>query len=112
MENNEKSKRNLDELIPESVEIGNNIEKKTMTENNEPILWLDPGCLVPDPDQPRKDFNEEALNELADSIKTHGMFQPILVTKTDAGYVLVAGERRWLAAKKAGIKEVPVIVKE
>ncbi len=111
MENNAKSKRNLDELIPESVEIGNNIEKDD-DRKYEPILWIDPGCLVPDRDQPRKDFNEEALNELADSIKTHGMFQPILVTKTDTGYVVVAGERRWLAAKKAGIKEVPVIVKE
>ncbi len=104
--------RGLDALIPDSVEVGSNVERKTETENKDQILWVKLSRLEPDPDQPRKDFGEDEINELADSIKTHGVFQPLLVQKKDRGYMIVAGERRWRAAKIAGLKEVPVIVRE
>lgn len=104
--------RGLDALIPASVEVGSNAERKTETENKDQILWVKLSRLEPDPEQPRKDFGEDEINELADSIKTHGVFQPLLVQKKDRGYMIVAGERRWRAAKIAGLHEVPVIVRE
>jgi len=63
-------------------------------------------------EQPRKLFNEDALQELADSITQHGIIEPLVVTKRDKYYLLVSGERRWRAAMKAGLKEVPVVVKD
>ena len=63
-------------------------------------------------DQPRKQFNEDALQELADSITQHGVIEPLIVTKRDNYYLLVSGERRWRASMKAGLKEVPVVVKD
>ena len=69
--------------------------------------------IEPNKAQPRKDFDEEALASLADSIKEHGVIQPLLVRPMDNGsYQLVAGERRWRAARMAGMSEVPVIIKE
>lgn len=62
--------------------------------------------------QPRRFFDEEALRELSDSIKEHGVVQPIIVRKTDDNYQIVAGERRWRAARLAGLKTVPVVVKD
>lgn len=62
--------------------------------------------------QPRKQFNEESLEELADSIKQHGVIEPLVVTKRDNYYLLVSGERRWRASMKAGLKEVPVVIKD
>ena len=70
------------------------------------------GKLIVNPFQPRKIFNEEALKELAESIKEHGIIQPIVVRKKDKKYEIIAGERRFRAAKLAGLKEVPAIVKE
>lgn len=63
-------------------------------------------------DQPRKQFNEDALQELADSITQHGIIEPLVVTKRDDYYLLVSGERRWRAAMKAGLTEVPVVIKD
>lgn len=63
-------------------------------------------------DQPRKQFNEDALQELADSIAQHGIIEPLIVTKRKNYYLLVSGERRWRAAMKAGLKEVPVVIKD
>ncbi|MBQ4059658.1 MAG: ParB/RepB/Spo0J family partition protein [Lachnospiraceae bacterium] len=63
-------------------------------------------------EQPRKLFNEDALQELADSITQHGVIEPVVVTKRDNYYLLVSGERRWRAAMKAGLKEIPVVVKD
>ena len=68
--------------------------------------------IRPNPYQPRKTFNEEALNELAESIKNYGVFQPIIVKKSIKGYDLIAGERRLRASKLAGMETIPAIVKE
>lgn len=68
--------------------------------------------IEPNSGQPRKDFDEESLNELAASIKEHGVIQPIIVRKTGQTYHIIAGERRWRAARLAGLKEIPAIVRE
>lgn len=68
--------------------------------------------IEPNKEQPRKNFDEDALIELAESIKQHGMLQPIIVQEKNEYYEIIAGERRWRAAKMAGLKEVPVIVKQ
>lgn len=68
--------------------------------------------IEPNRDQPRKNFDEDALLELADSIKQFGVIQPLIVQKRDTYYEIIAGERRWRAAKLAGLKEIPVIIKE
>ena len=68
--------------------------------------------IEPNKEQPRKDFNEDALRELADSINQFGVIQPIVLQKREKTYEIIAGERRWRAAKLAGLKEIPAIVKE
>ena len=68
--------------------------------------------IEPNRDQPRKEFNEDALQELAESIKNHGMIQPIVVRPKGKQYEIVSGERRWRAARLAGLKDVPVVIKE
>lgn len=68
--------------------------------------------VEPNRDQPRKRFDEEALDELAESIKRYGLIQPIVVAKKDNYYQIIAGERRWRASKKAGLTEIPAIVRE
>lgn len=68
--------------------------------------------IAPSRYQPRKGFNEKKLAELTDSIKEKGIIEPLIVRKTDGGYELIVGERRWRAAQSAGIKEVPVIVRD
>ena len=67
--------------------------------------------IIRDEDQPRREFSEEALNALASSIKEHGVLQPIVVTKEDGKYKIVAGERRWRSAKLAGLEKIPAIVR-
>ncbi|MBO5488327.1 MAG: ParB/RepB/Spo0J family partition protein, partial [Eubacterium sp.] len=68
--------------------------------------------VEPNKNQPRRTFNEDSLLELSDSIKQHGIVQPIVVTKQSDYYEIIAGERRWRAAKMAGLKEVPVVIKD
>ena len=68
--------------------------------------------VEPNRDQPRKRFDQEALEELASSIKEYGLIQPIVVTKKDGYYSIIAGERRWRASKIAGLKEIPAIIRE
>ena len=81
-------------------------------EESASVSTLSIGEIEPNREQPRQNFDEEALNELASSIAEHGVLQPIIVRPTpDGGYQLVAGERRWRAARIAGLTEVPVIVK-
>ena len=76
------------------------------------VLWLRTEELRPNPDQPRQHFAQEGLEELAESIKAHGILQPLSVRRTPAGFVLVSGERRLRAARLAGLQEVPCIVVE
>jgi len=76
------------------------------------IIEVDVNQIIPNPHQPRLYFNEEKLNELSASIKEHGVIQPLIVTQVGAGFELVAGERRFEAAKRAGLPKVPVIIRE
>ena len=101
----------IDKLIPNYTEKSNDNEGDISTSNQ--IVMVKISRLEPDRNQPRKNFSEDELNELADSIKTHGVFQPLLVQKKDDDYYeIIAGERRWRAAKIAGITEVPVIIRD
>ena len=76
------------------------------------ILFININDISPNLNQPRKNFSDEKIDELAQSIRIHGIIQPIMVKKTENGYEIVAGERRWRAARKAQIKELPCIVKQ
>ncbi len=98
--------KGLDSLIPEGKTIIKEKEEKTR-EQIVKISKIEPNC-----EQPRKHFGEAELNELAESIKQFGVLQPLLVKKNGEYYEIIAGERRWRAAKLAGLKEVPVIIRE
>lgn len=119
--------KGMDALIPMGMELGgiqksnqgskiqitgdNGSEKNQEEEKRQPVL-LKLSLIEPNREQPRKQFAEEALNELAESIKRYGIIQPLLVQKREDYYEIIAGERRWRAAKLAKLKEVPVIVKD
>ena len=96
-----------DNIIEEEDE--NKIEIK---EGEEIVHKIKIREIEPNKNQPRRTFNEESIDELAESIKTYGVIQPIIVTKKDDYYEIIAGERRWRAAKKAGLEEMPCIVRE
>ncbi len=81
-------------------------------ENQEGIQFLDINDIKPNSGQPRKNFPEDKIEELARSIETHGIIQPIMVRPAGEGYEIVAGERRWRAARKASLKQVPCIIRE
>lgn len=81
-------------------------------DENEVVQKLKVSEIEPNRDQPRRIFEEDSLNELADSIKRYGVIQPIIVSKKENFYQIVAGERRWRATKKAGLTEIPAIVRE
>jgi len=100
--------KGLDALIPAGEGMG---KKKGEAQIDSPDKKVSISKVEPNPDQPRKNFAEDELEELADSIKKIGIFQPILVQDKGDHYMIVAGERRWRAALKAGLKEVPVIIK-
>lgn len=109
--------RGLDTLIPEkkSIKSSQKSETSKSIEKQEPQngeLMMKINMVEPNRDQPRKNFEEDALLELADSIKQMGVLQPLLVRKRNDYYEIIAGERRWRAAKIAGLKEVPVIIKD
>lgn len=82
------------------------------SENQEGILFLDINDIKPNSKQPRKNFPDDKIEELARSIETHGIIQPIMVRPSGEGYEIVAGERRWRAARKASLKQVPCIIRE
>ncbi|MCI8620477.1 MAG: ParB/RepB/Spo0J family partition protein [Clostridia bacterium] len=88
------------------------IEENEEIQDGEKILKVDINEVEPNKEQPRKRFDDEAIEELSESIKRYGLIQPIIVTKKDGYYEIIAGERRWRACKKAGIKEISVIVRE
>lgn len=113
--------RGIDLLIPETksaestkkkeaVEVKEVIKEVIKEVPSETMLKLSE--IEPNREQPRKIFNKEALEELADSIKQYGVVQPLVVQKKDGYYEIIAGERRWRAAKLAKIKEVPAIIKD
>ena len=87
-------------------------QTKEQVEDNENLKTLKITDVEPNRDQPRKIFNQESLEELADSIKTYGVIQPIVVTKKEGYYAIGAGERRWRAAKIAGLEEIPAIIRD
>lgn len=95
--------KGLSSLIPEN---------DFQDSDNDQVINIDINLIKPNKDQPRKHFDNEKLIELANSIKEHGIIQPIVVRKEDKVYVIIAGERRWRAAKLLNLKEVPVIIKE
>ena len=102
--------KGINALIPE----GNEEEKVIIKE----VVVKEPAetkvrisQIEPNKSQPRKMFDEDALIELSESIKQYGVLQPLLVQKKDNYYEIIAGERRWRAAKLAGVKEIPVIIK-
>lgn len=102
--------KGLDALFTDNLlsnEIVNNVENTTDKIHKIKVMEIEPNR-----DQPRRFFDEEALDELAGSIKTYGVLQPIIVNKKDDYYEIVAGERRWRAAKKAGLTEMPCIIKD
>lgn len=118
--------KGLDSLIPSGnprgkksvVSAEQNTEKREVVEKivekivEKPVeMKVKIGEVEPNREQPRKKFDEDALLELSESIKQFGILQPLLVQKKDGYYEIIAGERRWRAAKLAGVKEVPVIVK-
>lgn len=123
--------RGLDALFPEKTPVSRENVRKPVTkptkkaemsvkadQKNESSNQKKTAMMVkisnvePNRDQPRKQFDEDALLELSESIKQYGVLQPLLVSDKKDYYEIIAGERRWRAAKLAGLKEVPVIVKE
>lgn len=106
--------KGLDSLIPDTIKTS--VPEKTKIVEKvveKPVeLKVKISKVGPNKDQPRKQFDEDALMELADSIKQFGIIQPLIVQEKNGFYEIIAGERRWRAAKLAGLKEVPVIVKD
>ena len=103
-----------EDIVKESNEELTKVKRSLPAEEEETkgSLMVKISLIEPNRDQPRKDFNEEELQELAESIKNYGVLQPLLVQKKGTSYELIAGERRWRAAKLAGLKEVPVVLRE
>ena len=105
--------KGLDTLIPQKVDKKSEIEKKETKEKKENLVeaTLKITEVEPNREQPRKKFDEDALIELSESIKQFGILQPLLVQKRDDYYEIIAGERRWRAARMANLKEVPVLIR-
>lgn len=104
-----------DEVVQEVVtdkEIQKEAKKEGKKEVPKAEFTLKISEIEPNKGQPRKEFNDEKLQELADSIRQYGIIQPLVVQKKDSYYQLIAGERRWRAAMIAGLKEVPVVIKD
>ena len=109
--------KGLDSLIPDNKSLKSVTSEKTVESKGDAaaksgVQVMKINEVEPNRDQPRKNFDEDALLELSDSIKQFGVLQPLLVRKRKDYYEIIAGERRWRAAKLAGVKEVPVIEKE
>ncbi len=102
--------KGLDSLIPDTVGSKKN-DKNENSKPQAPDSFIDINLVEPNRQQPRKNFDEDSLLELADSIKQFGLLQPILVQDRKTYYEIIAGERRWRASKLAGLKKVPVIIR-
>ena len=97
--------KGLSALISDELLVEDNNDK-------EAVEYVDIDLISPNKNQPRKNIDKKALTELADSIKAHGLIQPIILRKTGKSYEIIAGERRWRACKMAGLKEIPCIIKD
>lgn len=104
--------KGLDTLIPKGVVVSDKPSSAENVKAAKPDQYVKITKVEPNRNQPRKKFDEDALQELSDSIKIHGVLFPILVVDRKDYYEIVAGERRWRAAKMAGLKEVPVIIRD
>ncbi len=108
--------KGLDSMIPQKVmqtkDNKTDVRAKKNEDNVSRETLININQIEPNKSQPRKNFNEDTLHELADSIKLYGIIQPLILQKRDKYYEIIAGERRWRAAKVAGLKEVPAIVKD
>jgi len=103
--------KGLDALIPSKKEEQTEDQTQT-TAPKAGIVEVDITSIIPNDNQPRKVFDDNALNELTESIRAKGVIQPIVVTEVDGKYMIIAGERRWRASGLAGLKQVPVVVKK
>lgn len=101
--------KGLDSMIPDKID-----KKETINESDNVSreTFINIKEIEPNKGQPRKNFNEDAIQELAESIKQYGVIQPLILQKRDKYYEIIAGERRWRAARIAGLKEVPAIIKD
>lgn len=97
--------KGFDALMPQSVDESVLEQIKGRVQN---LFIID---IFPNPDQPRREFNQDSLNELAESVKQFGVLQPIIVTEKNNGYMIIAGERRWRASKIAGLEKIPALVR-
>lgn len=104
--------KGLDAMLPKKIEKPKEKTEKKEEENVSRETLVKISSIEPNREQPRKKFNEDALHDLADSIKQYGVLQPLLLQKKGKYYEIIAGERRWRAARLAGLKEVPAIIKE
>lgn len=103
--------KGLDSMIPEKIGNMKKLDEK-VDENVSRETFININDIEPNKEQPRKHFDEDSIHELADSIKQYGIIQPLILQKKDKYYSIIAGERRWRAARAAGLKEVPAIIKE
>ncbi len=104
--------KGIDALLPQKVVINTADKTPVKNEDGNSTLEVVLGKIEPDKNQPRKNFSEDELHELAESIKKHGVIQPLLVEKNGERYTIVAGERRWRASRLAGLKVIPAIVRD
>lgn len=91
--------------------LGSLFDEPAISENTDTVEALRITLVEPNKNQPRHSFDKDKIDELSESIKEHGVIQPIIVVKNDDRYKIVAGERRWRAAKKAGLKEIPAVIR-
>ncbi len=103
--------KGLDSLIPVAAPKAGPVETEEKKEENTQGIYVKITKVEPNREQPRKNFDEDALQELAESIKQYGIVEPLIVQDRKTYYEIIAGERRWRAAKLAGLKEVPVIIR-
>lgn len=104
--------RGLGSLIPPKIDTSSIADSSEISGGTEHVLRIEISKIKANPHQPRTDFNAEGLEELKNSIKEHGILQPLIVTKTDKGYEIIAGERRFRASQELNLQTVPAIVRE
>lgn len=107
------ARKGLGKGIDAMISGDNTKTKQIVKEVVKEVDTIDINKIEPNNNQPRKNFNEDKIHELAESIKQHGLIEPLIVQKGKKGfYTIIAGERRWRAAREAGVKEIPVVVKD